>query len=177
MPHGFLDSVFRQRLQCRWGRSFFALIRPDLHRRYSCCGQPLSPAGHLLPQGKKKKKKKTKMGELRVAPRLQCHAEQMARCLWKLPQLRCRSDQPRESPTNAFSLPPSLPHQTRHDLSRVHSPWQQQHLYNGKSKHEAPPHIYAVADAAFHSLRDSNKDQCCVVRCAQSQPLCPLSCI
>ena len=39
-----------------------------------------------------------------------------------------------------------------------------QALYRNRTKHDAAPHIFATADAAYHNLMDSKKDQCCVVR-------------
>lgn len=47
----------------------------------------------------------------------------------------------------------------------AHSHTQFQATYRGRSKHDAAPHIFATADAAFHGLRNAKKDQCCVVRC------------
>lgn len=35
--------------------------------------------------------------------------------------------------------------------------------YAGKNQFELPPHIYALADAAYRSMIDDNKDQCVII--------------
>eukprot|EP00043_Microstomoeca_roanoka_P019563 m.222390 g.222390 ORF g.222390 m.222390 type:complete len:1269 (+) comp17020_c3_seq1:113-3919(+) len=35
--------------------------------------------------------------------------------------------------------------------------------YSGKNQFELPPHIYALADTAYRSMKDENKDQCVII--------------
>ncbi|XP_048839226.1 unconventional myosin-VIIa-like isoform X2 [Brienomyrus brachyistius] len=37
------------------------------------------------------------------------------------------------------------------------------HLYTGKKVGEMPPHIFAIADNCYFSMRRSGKDQCCII--------------
>ena len=41
-----------------------------------------------------------------------------------------------------------------------------QRLYSQGMRSVGPPHIFAVADAAYNTMQNARKDQCCVVRCA-----------
>jgi myosin-1 len=41
--------------------------------------------------------------------------------------------------------------------------------YKNRELFENPPHIYAIADAAYRDLRQQNKDTCIVVRSSDSQ--------
>ena len=35
--------------------------------------------------------------------------------------------------------------------------------YSGKNQFELPPHIYALADQAYRSMKEENKDQCVII--------------
>ena len=39
-------------------------------------------------------------------------------------------------------------------------------LYNDTVKSANPPHIFAIADQAYHSMLRAGKDQCAVIRSA-----------
>ena len=42
-------------------------------------------------------------------------------------------------------------------------PPQESHLHRGMIKSENPPHIFAMADAAYHSLLHQKQSQCIVI--------------
>lgn len=44
---------------------------------------------------------------------------------------------------------------------------QMEKLYHDTVKSAAPPHIYAIADQAYHSLVRNSKNQCAVIRFVQ----------
>ena len=36
-------------------------------------------------------------------------------------------------------------------------------LYCGAARSENPPHVFAVADSAYHAMLREGRDQCCVI--------------
>ncbi len=39
-------------------------------------------------------------------------------------------------------------------------------LYTNKKIGEMPPHIFSIADNCYFNMQRNNKDQCCIIRCA-----------
>lgn len=66
-----------------------------------------------------------------------------------------------------------IPLEPRSQLSSTHyapSPLKIARKYHNAVKSANSPHIYAIADQAYHNMKKSGKNQCAVVRCVWTQP-------